>query len=224
VNGYIKLYKKIREWKWYKSSETYHLFSHLILSANFKDSEFMSETIKRGQLLTGLFSLSNQTGISIRAIRTGLERLKQSGEITIKTTNRFSIITICKYEDYQGQDIENDKPTTSQRQTNDKQTTTSEEVKNDKNDKNDKKTYSSDFERFWDAYPRKTAKFAAAASFSKLPPGTLNLILTALSWQCKQRQWIENNGSYIPIPTTYLNQRRWEDQPLNIQLPKKVCL
>lgn len=42
-------------------------------------------------------------------LRTSLEHLKSTNEITIKTTNRFSVITVCKWEEYQ---IENKKPPT----------------------------------------------------------------------------------------------------------------
>ena len=99
--GYIKLWRKLQKWEWYKNSHAVHLLIHLILSANHKASRFASYEIKRGQVVTGRLMLASQTGMSVQAVRTALTKLKSTSEITIKTTNRFSIITICKYETYQ---------------------------------------------------------------------------------------------------------------------------
>lgn len=101
-NGrWVKLYEKLSEWGWYKTPHMVHLFLHLVLRANYKTSVWRKETIMRGQLLTGLKQLSSETGISAQSLRTCLARLKSTGEITSKSTNKFSIITICNYEHYQ---------------------------------------------------------------------------------------------------------------------------
>jgi hypothetical protein len=127
MNGWIKLYRKFKEWEWYNDSHMVHLFIHLLLSANKESNNWHGITIDRGQLITGLNSLSSQTGISIRSLRTCLERLKSTGELTIKTTNKFSIISILNYDAYQDNflnsdklnDKQADKQTTNKRQTND---------------------------------------------------------------------------------------------------------
>ena len=98
--GYVKLWRKIEEWGWYKNSFTVHLFVHLIINANYKDSEYMGYIIKRGQMVIGRKLLSKSTGISERSIRTSLNHLKSTNEVTIKPTNKFSIVTICNYEIY----------------------------------------------------------------------------------------------------------------------------
>lgn len=70
------------------------------------------------------------------------------------------------------------------------------------------------FVRFWECYPRKTAKQAAEKAFAKLNPSDslLEEILKALVSQCGWEQWRKDNGAYIPHPATWINQRRWEDQ------------
>lgn len=72
--------------------------------------------------------------------------------------------------------------------------------------------YSDEFEQFWSAYPKKTGKGAAWSSWKKQKP-EIHSILSTLSWQTKSTQWTKDNGQFIPMPTTYLNQRRWEDVP-----------
>ena len=100
-NSWIKLHRKILKWEWYDDSKTFHLFLHLLINANHQAKKWRGIVIERGQLLTGRHAIHKQTKISERSIRTSLERLKTTSEITIKTTNRYSIITICNYEDYQ---------------------------------------------------------------------------------------------------------------------------
>jgi len=115
MNGWIKLHKKLLKWEWFGSSKTVHLFIYLLMKANFKNNEWKGITVNRGQLIFGRKKASQETGISERSIRTCLNRLKTTSEITIKTTNKYSIITICKYDDYQVKENEND-------QQNDQQT------------------------------------------------------------------------------------------------------
>lgn len=111
------------------------------MKANREPSKFKTYTIERGQCIIGRKTLQLQTGISEQSIRTALERLKSTNEVTIKTTNKFSIITICNYDKYQdkkeninqqikqasNQQLTNKQPTTNQ------QLTTSLEVKKIKN-------------------------------------------------------------------------------------------
>lgn len=125
------------KWGWYQNDNVKSLFIHLLLTAAWKDGEWMGHEVKRGQLPTGLLSLKEQTGMSISRIRTALNKLKMTNEIAIKTTNHFSIITILKYDTYQIEvddndkqnDKQNDKPIANQSQTDDKPIATSEELK-----------------------------------------------------------------------------------------------
>ncbi len=66
------------------------------------------------------------------------------------------------------------------------------------------------FERFWEAYPKKTAKLEAEKAFIKLDvdDGLLDTMLTALEKQSSQWQQMQ----YIPYPATWLNGKRWEDE------------
>ena len=83
-----------------------------------------------------------------------------------------------------------------------------------KNVKNDKNTYTSDFEIFWAEYPNKTGKGGAFKIWKRDKlKSELQLILNALKWQTVSDKWKEENGRFIPHPSTYLNQRRWEDEP-----------
>jgi len=90
MQGWVKNYRKIIDWEWYKIPEMAHLFNHLILRANHLDSKWQGVEIKRGQLITGRNKLHFETGISEQKIRTCLKRLAKSGEIYIKSTKKYS--------------------------------------------------------------------------------------------------------------------------------------
>ena len=72
-----------------------------------------------------------------------------------------------------------------------------------------------EFEQFWKLYPRKTGKKDALKAFEKAkdkPP--LPELIAALQRASRSEQWTKDNGQYIPNPATWLNQGRWEDQPI----------
>lgn len=101
ANGWIKVFRSLKQWEWYNDSAVFHLFIHLLLSANHQDGYWRGTFVKKSQLITGRKALSLETGISERTIRTSLKKLESTGELTIKTTNKYSIITICNYRKYQ---------------------------------------------------------------------------------------------------------------------------
>lgn len=71
------------------------------------------------------------------------------------------------------------------------------------------------FDRFWQAYPRKVGKPKAQKAFANLrvTEETLGQMLTAIRQQTKALGWEDKSKwKYIPHPTTWLNQRRWEDE------------
>lgn len=145
-DGWVKIHRKFQEWEWYDKSEMVHLFLHLLLSANVSDRQWHGMVIKRGQLVTSYESLRERTGLSVRTLRTCLEKLEQTGEITRKATNKFSLLTVCNYESYQDENFESDKQATSKQQAEDQPPTkpkkTKEDIKSD-TDRRRKEFYNS---------------------------------------------------------------------------------
>lgn len=125
------------KWGWYQKSEMVHLFLHFLLLANHEDDEWQGKIIKRGQFITGLKKLNQQTRISTQSIRTCISRLKSTNEITNKSTNKNRLITIINYEQYQ-QDNKKSTSKITSRPTNNQQTTNNQLTSNkkDKEDKN----------------------------------------------------------------------------------------
>jgi len=128
-NGWIKIHYNLLNWEWYDDINTKTLFLHLLLMANWKDKKWHGILIKRGSFVTSLGKLANQTGLSVQNVRTSLNKLKSTHEITSKTTNKYTYITINNFNDYQ----ETTNKLTNNQQTTNKQLTTTEERKKDKN-------------------------------------------------------------------------------------------
>lgn len=118
-NTFIKLSRKIQSWRWYQDANTMRVFVHILLNANVYDHDFENITVKRGQWVTSINKMSTQLNISTRSIRTALNHLKSTNEVAIKTTSKYSIITVKNYNQYQ----KVTKCPTINRQTDDKQVT-----------------------------------------------------------------------------------------------------
>ena len=119
MDGWIKIHYKFLSWEWFQDDGMVRLFINLLLRANYQPKKWKGMAIERGQLVTGRKQLCLETGLSERTIRTCLQRLEDTGEITRKSTNKFSIVTICNYDNYQHEDLQNDQQTTNKRPTND---------------------------------------------------------------------------------------------------------
>ena len=136
--GWLKIYRKIIDWEWYTDVPVRVLFEHCLFKANIKDKNWKGKLIKRGSFVTSYENLAFETGLTVRQTRTALSKLKMTGELTHQTTNQYSMIIVNNYEQYQPSDTQIDTQATNERQTNDKQATTTKEYKEYKNEKNNK--------------------------------------------------------------------------------------
>ena len=74
------------------------------------------------------------------------------------------------------------------------------------------------FDKFWAAYPKKVGKFDAKKSFDKRKPDDqlLEVMLAAIRVQSNSDAWRKDGGQFIPNPSTWLNQGRWEDEGIKL--------
>lgn len=137
---FIKLDRNILRWRWWSNHNTLIVFLTLLLTANIQDKPFERDIVRRGEVATSISTISQQTKLSPQSVRTAINHLKSTGEITIKSTNRYQVITIVNYDLYQSKST--NKLTfnqqTANKQLTNKLTTTKEYIKNDKNKKKEK--------------------------------------------------------------------------------------
>ena len=142
--GYISLHRKLLEWEWYQDNNVKSVFLHCLIKANYSDKKWQGVKIKRGQFITSQLVLSAELKLSIGQIRRCLKKLESTNEILIKATNKNTLITVVKYDDYQIKDFESDTQTNNKRHSNDIQTTTTNN-NNNKNNKNKIREYFKEF-------------------------------------------------------------------------------
>lgn len=137
MEGWIKIHRKLLEWEWYDDCNVFRLFFHLLLTVNYEDKNWHGTTIQAGQIITSVDKLAGSLHLSTQQIRTAINKLKNTGEITSETTNKYTIITICNFAKYQSfESVEqqtkqqtNNNQITNEQQTNNNQITTTKEDK-----------------------------------------------------------------------------------------------
>lgn len=142
--GWIKLHKSLVNWEWRDQPNTLAVFINLLLEANFCESTWRGVKLNPGDLIFGRKEFSKRTGISERSIRTALTNLKSTNNLTIKSTNRYSVISINNWVRYQIQDQQTDQQATSKRPASD-HTIRIKELKNKRNTNVDLAAYLSLF-------------------------------------------------------------------------------
>lgn len=96
MNGnYIKVSRSLLDWCWYHDVNTCRLFIHMLLRVNWKKGYFGEEVIERGSFVSSISKLSAETGLSEREVRTALEHLKKTGEVTCNRHAKYSVYTVA---------------------------------------------------------------------------------------------------------------------------------
>jgi hypothetical protein len=210
--GWLRLHRQILDWEWYNEPNTFRLFIHLLLKANHKQNKWQGKTIEAGQLVTGRKQLALELKLSEQKIRTSLERLKSTNEITIKSTSKYSIITICKWETYQP--LKDTEQPTEQPAT---QPTNNQQITTNKNDKNNKNLIKGIFDAFRTQYPGQKRgleeEFKNFIDKNKLE--TVHLLLPALNKELHYRQKAKAQGEFVPAwkhLKTWINQKCWTQE------------
>jgi len=72
------------------------------------------------------------------------------------------------------------------------------------------------FDLFWKNYPKRIGKGKAQLAWKKHKPD-IDEVLKTLFWQLESKEWFNENGKFIPHPTTWINAKRWLDEPTEVQ-------
>lgn len=103
--GFALLHRKIMDVPFYKDAEAAHLWIHLLLRANHEQTEVSTDVgnviCERGEFITGRNSLASETGLSADRVKALLRKFQNLGMITTKSNNRFTVLRVVKYDEYQ---------------------------------------------------------------------------------------------------------------------------
>ena len=134
--GYVKTWRKTLDKGWIRNHKLWAFWSWCLLKATYRERDVIIGRqvihLMPGQFIFGRKKAAEETGLTEQEIRTIIAFLKKSENLTIKSTNKFSIITIINWNTYQ-EDNFDDQP--SDQQTTNQQLTTNKKDKNVKNKK-----------------------------------------------------------------------------------------
>ena len=100
-NTWIKLPRNFVNWRWYKETNMVHLYLYLVINANLQPEDFFDFRIKRGEIMISLSRLSQDTNLSVKALRTSLDKLKRTNEIDYRKLKHGRVIIVLNYDKFQ---------------------------------------------------------------------------------------------------------------------------
>lgn len=105
-SGFVKVYRSILNWEWYGDIITTRVFLHLLFTVNFKESRYHGVIVPKGSRVCSIYSLSEETGLSVKQIRGTLDKLIRTGEVARLKHPNFSIISIKNWDKFQSEGTE----------------------------------------------------------------------------------------------------------------------
>lgn len=139
--GFVILPRAIIDWQWYMHKTVWPVFTHLLINANHKDSSMNGRIIKRGQIVIGTDKLAEKCNLSRQQTRSALRNLKQTNEITTKATNKYTLVTLVRYNELQKYAKQLTTKTTCKK--THKQPTNNQQITTNNNENNENNTFSS---------------------------------------------------------------------------------
>ena len=123
---YIKIFYSLLDWEWISYPNTLSVFIHLLLNANRKPRKFGNGEIKVGEVLASYSFLAEQTGLSIQQVRTAIDHLISTNDITHRLINNTNVFTIVSFNKWQSGNMNSNNSSTTE-QHPDNNTITSEQ-------------------------------------------------------------------------------------------------
>jgi len=139
--GYVKLWRKLEDSAIFQNEKALKIWIWFLLRANHQEKDLLIGRkiikIKQGEFMTSFPHLQDDLKFAMSTIHFWVNKLEELGMIESKKTNKYTLIKIKNWEDYQ--DIE------SQKKANEKAKRKLKETNNnDNNDKNDKEVITSE--------------------------------------------------------------------------------
>lgn len=128
--GWIKLHRKMLDWQWYNDTNVKVVFLHLLIICCYAPAGAYGFKLQAGQVITTTKKLSAALNLSAQQVRLALNKLQKTNDINVKTTNKFTLITVVNYNVYQSFADDNNKQTTIKQQTDNKQVAIKQQTDN----------------------------------------------------------------------------------------------
>lgn len=127
--GFVAFPRGLTAWEWYDDPNTCRLFFHLLLTANWEPKNWHGIVVSPGSRVASVKKLAEETGLTIKNVRTSLEKLKTTNYLAIKATNKYSVISIENWGAITGSGKLTGNQPANNRQTNGNQLATTKPLK-----------------------------------------------------------------------------------------------
>lgn len=135
--GWIKIHRKILDSSVWNNQNVFRVWMWCLLKASHKEYDMLVGgqpiKLKPGQFVFGREKAAKEIGLSVQQARTSLNILKKLKNLTIESTNKFSIITIINWETYQNIENKSNQQNNQQLTSYQPATNHKQECKNEKN-------------------------------------------------------------------------------------------
>lgn len=226
--GWIKLHRSLIEWEWYDDKNALILLIHLLVTVNYEDKKWKGILIKSGSRVTSWETLKNEINcMSIQQIRTAMDKLESSGEITRSSTNKYQVVSLVKWGKLQHLEMldnnQNNIQITNNQQSNNNQITTTKEVNNIKEVKEDKNNIPINWEALLSLFNKTVNKKSKVISKkvkdqinARLKEGYSKDDIKATIKNCVKDDFhIGNNFKYVTLE--YISRSQTIDKYSNIE-------
>lgn len=213
AKGYIMLYRSLLDWQWYDDINTKVLFIHLLLTVNYEPQEWHGLTIERGQRVSSYANIAKETGLSVQSVRTAINHLISTGELTHKATSKYGLFTVVNYDKFQDPTY---KPTNEQQTNNSQPTNNQRQCNKAKKAKKEKESnICAFFPDLWERYPNKRGKAKVTAKakkemdrlgYDRMAACIKRYIEDKPDWQQYQNGSTFFNGGYVDYLDNEYNQ------------------
>lgn len=137
--GFTQINNDIVNWEWYTEINTKVLFLHLLIKVNFEKKDWRGITIERGQTVTSIENLANETGLTVSKVKTAISHLLKTNYIKTDATNKYTLLTLLNYDVLTFKELkgnkQNSKQIANKTQSKQKEIATTKETKETKETK-----------------------------------------------------------------------------------------
>lgn len=220
-NGWIKLYRDLAAWEWWDDPVMVKAFVAILILCSSEQTSWHGTQLRAGEFVTSINHLAVLLNVSIKKVRTILNRLQRTGEITVKTTNRCSIICVTNWNLYQNDDASETEKETKKGNLQAIETKQDEldlfddaanegqaEDNQDQADQKPEKPSVFPFDAFWEMYGKKTDRKKCEVAYARIKEQERAKIKEHLP------RYVEAtpNKMYRKNPLTYLHGACWNDE------------
>lgn len=231
MDGWLKLYRSILDSAVFQDAEIFKVWIWLLCNVAFEQHDTVCYGkvihLKPGQIATGRKKIAQCTDLNENKVYRALTVLKSLGNIEIKATNKYSIITVVNWDKYQDENV---KRTSSEQQNNSKTTTEEQQDdskrtqhKNGKNGKKEKNIYiCSFFQSVWGEYPKKLGKNKVTqAAMEQLEEAGEATVMSAVRRYVEKIKRDGTDEKYIMHGSTFFNGA-WRDYVVEDKLEEQM--